>query len=317
MYDFKLFLYLWKKTYHTIVYLKNINLCTTLQEKTSYKVWKNRKSNFTHFYSFETYCVINKKKIKKLDDQDIKCRLLEYENFNQYILWNSKRRRIIRAIHVKFNENANSLENKKANIESDENDDYNYVTLIFDKTKKNESIHEIYETRDFIDLKHVVETSKSKEIQNFASNDENVKFEIFELKYDAVESTQSINENTNTSQSISFANFFINAINANEREKTLKFRANQESFFARVQNFWNIRLKNQNNKNLSLNRFAHQIESENVDKTREFVVRIRKIKSINNYKISKIFVDVMIHLDKNKFLETMRKKVNHHKRKKI
>ena len=314
LYDFKLLRYLWRETCHTIVYLKNINLCTTLQEKTSYEIWKNRKSNLTHLHSFETYCVINKKKVKKLDDQDIKCRLLRYENFNQYILWNSERRRIIRAVHVRFDENANSLENKKTDVESDdENDDYNYVTLIFDRTKKNESTHETHETRDSIDSKHVVETSKSKEIQNSTSNDENTEFEIFESKHDAVESTQSINESTDTSQSASSADF---SINANERERTLKSRANQESFFARVQNFWNIRLENQDNKDLNSNRLTHQIESENVDKAREFAARIRKIKSTNNYKISKTFADIMTHLDKKKFLEAMRKKVNHHKRKK-
>ena len=42
LYDFKLFKYLWDETCHTIVYLKNINFCTTLEKKTSYEVWNDK-----------------------------------------------------------------------------------------------------------------------------------------------------------------------------------------------------------------------------------------------------------------------------------
>ena len=53
------------------------------------------------------------------------------------------------------------------------------------------------------------------------------------------------------------------------------------------------------------------MKNHNIAKIQDFAIKIKKIKLIA-YQISQNFQKIMIHFDKNKFLDAMREKFNHH-----
>ena len=100
LYDSKLPRYLWGEACFTIVYLKNISPCTSLDQKelndstgrythnfkTPHEAWFGTKPDLNHLHPFGTLCYANKENTKKLDNQGVKCRLLGYGASNQYLV---------------------------------------------------------------------------------------------------------------------------------------------------------------------------------------------------------------------------------------
>ena len=101
------------------------------KKKTFHEAWSDIILDLNNFYSFEILCYVNRENVMKLENQNVKCRLLEYEIFNQYKLWDVQKRQIIRAAHVIFDEFITFPQWKKV----DEN--FNYVTLNFFINKKS------------------------------------------------------------------------------------------------------------------------------------------------------------------------------------
>ena len=68
LYDFKLSWYLWEEVCHTVIYFKNLNSCKHLINMISFEIWKDHKSILQHLHSFDIFCIVKKKKAKKLND---------------------------------------------------------------------------------------------------------------------------------------------------------------------------------------------------------------------------------------------------------
>ena len=302
LHDVKLSKKFWKKICHIIIYLKNINSCSTLINKTSYEIWINKKFDIKHFHSFDIICYAIKKKVKKLNKYVIKCRLLNYDEFNQYILWNINKQCIHRATHVFFDETMKTFIILK--IQKNNENDYDYATLNFNRFIIN---HSMITTTNFIDSKKrvdVFDISNQKQISKLI---ENAKNEIFEIEFDSKSHDEIIFDSTKMSIEIikiSSKSILSFSSKRNSRNKNLF-----DDFFARMNNSWNKKFENVDKQNID---FIRLMKNKNnfkfIAKIQKFAIRIKKIKFIA-YQIFQTFDDVMIHIDKIFFLNLWKKKL--------
>ena len=205
-------------------------------------------------------------------------------------------------MHVIFDEaikTFNTLEIQK------KNDDYDYVTLNFNRFILKNQLSEYI---DFIDSKKRIDARQhinQKQMSDFAENE---KFENFENEFNLKSHDNIIFDETKTSQTFQATSSF---------KRNIRNRNIFDEFFVRINDSWNKRFENENNQNIHFIRLIKNKKNfEFIIKTREFAIRIRKIKFIA-HDIFDIFQNIMIHFDNKLIFKTMRKKINHHKKKKI
>jgi hypothetical protein len=96
---------MWDEIIKTIAYFFNQSLYYK-HDKISYEMIKSKKSDLSHLRIIEstTWVHISKKKIKKLDDRFWKCIHVNYEDENQYRIYDSRTDKIHIVRDVKFDE---------------------------------------------------------------------------------------------------------------------------------------------------------------------------------------------------------------------
>ena len=176
------------------------------------------------------------------------------------------------------------------------NDDYDYVMLNFSRFIFKNQLSEFV---DFIDSKKRIDVRQhinQKQMSDFAENE---KFEKFENEFDLESHDDTIFDETKTSQTSQTILFL---------KRNIRNRNIFDEFFARINNSWNKKFENENNQNIDFTRLIKSKKNfEFIIKTREFAIRIKKIKSAA-HNIFDIFQNVMIHFDKELIFETMKKK---------
>ena len=102
----KLFKQLWMKIAMTIIYLKNRSSIANLDKQTLYKAWHEKKPDLSHLQILEsiTYIHISKNIYTKLEYNTRRCRLIEYDETNQWKIWNEEREDVIVSRDVIFDE---------------------------------------------------------------------------------------------------------------------------------------------------------------------------------------------------------------------
>ncbi len=120
--DRKTFKSMWKEIIKTIAYLFNRSFYYQLNDKISYEIIKNKKSDLSHLRIIEstTWIYILKKKIKKLDDRFWKSILVNYESENQYRICDSR----IDKIHVVRDVKIDEMSHIRDQFDSDSDDDF-------------------------------------------------------------------------------------------------------------------------------------------------------------------------------------------------
>ncbi len=120
--DRKILKSMWEKIIKTIAYLSNRSFHYQLNDKISYEIIKNKKSDLSHLRIIEstTWIHIFKKKIKKLDDRFWKNILVNYESENQYRICDSRTGKIHIARDVKIDE----MSHIRDQFDSDNDDDF-------------------------------------------------------------------------------------------------------------------------------------------------------------------------------------------------
>ena len=177
LYDAKLPKKLWGELCHTIVYLKNLSPCAALKNKTSYEAWTNRKPDIKYLRSIGTVCYAMKEKAKKLNEHAIKCRLLGYGGFNQYVLWDIARQCIHKAVHVSFDEAMGA--SSSFEIQKDNDDDYDYATLNFSRSDiKNHTIDKATDSIDSTDSAERADVPQSTNHEQTSDNAGNAENEV-------------------------------------------------------------------------------------------------------------------------------------------
>ncbi len=87
----------------TVIYLKNRSSITALNKITFYEAWHGKKSDLSYLHTFECIAYHHVKKARrKLDDKSLKCQFLNYEEVNQFRLWNEKN--VLISSHVQWDE---------------------------------------------------------------------------------------------------------------------------------------------------------------------------------------------------------------------
>ena len=318
LYDVKFSKKLWSELCHIIIYLKNLSSCAALKNKTSYEVWINKKSDIKYLRSIDIVCYVMKKKIKKLNEHAIKCRLLKYDDFNQYVLWNIARQCIHKAMHVSFDEAMKTL--SFLEIQKNNDDDYDYATLNFNRFDiKNHTINKATDFIDFTDSAERVDVFQSINHEQTSDNAENAENEILENESDSESHDDTISnqkeiifDQATVSFSTATTSQISSSLKRNERKKNVF-----DEFFVRINNSWNKKFESKDNQDIDFTRLAKSKKNfENIVMARDFAARIRKFKS-TAYVIFQTFENVLIHLDKKFILESMREKINHHKKKEI
>ena len=285
-----------------MIYLKNRNSCTLLKKKISYKTWFEKIFDFLVLYFFKIICFVKKEKIKKFDECVIKNRYLNYEIFNQYRVWNVKNQLIIKTIHVEFDDFINF-----SKIEKD-SDGFNYATFDFSQINEKDLItHKTIDISFFemideieksikIDDDEIDQNVKSDEESVFSkSRDENLIWNFADMKIN--QSLKQSNQSTFTFQSTASNRFLKNISKLNYaklNDSDYKFRNRDD------------RKKNVIKKIIEF--------SAQIDKTRNFVVKIKKIRIsvAATYKIFTFWNEMLAHSKKNKWIKTVEKKYNHH-----
>ena len=301
LYDFKFSKYLWKKTTFIVVYCKNINFIFSLDEKIwkanieqyfhkyfiFHEIWHDQSSSFDHLHFFDIFCYTNKNNIKKLNNQNVKCRLFDYEVFNQYFLWDLQKHQILKSIHVIFDDfiHSSKIEKKK--------NDFDYIILNFN------FISEI--KTDYIALNDHNTIEKINEIEIFDEIESKTHAMNFEIekknRFEKISIEISINQFTfSMIFFVVFSTFFLSIRRRFARQ--IEFSSN--NFFDKIQNSWNIRKKDEKHVDSRISRIF-----------KNFVIKIRKAR-LNEYKISITWTKIQFHFDKNKFVEIAKKKFNHH-----
>ena len=110
--DAELSYYLWDEVFVISIYLKNRTSSKRLTlrdiKKTSFEIWFKQKLNLEQLRIIECnvwYHLFKKlSSHKKLSDRAVKCKLLRYENINQYKLYNSTTHRLFMSRNVIFDE---------------------------------------------------------------------------------------------------------------------------------------------------------------------------------------------------------------------
>ncbi len=122
--DRKILKNMWDEIIKTIAYFSNRSFHYQLNDKISYEIIKNKKSDLSHLRIIEstTWVHILKKKIKKLDDRFWKNLLVDYENENQYRICDSRIDKIHIVRDVKFDEITSR--HYQSNEISDSDDDF-------------------------------------------------------------------------------------------------------------------------------------------------------------------------------------------------
>lgn len=106
-----------------MTYLKNRSPTTSLDKKTSFEAWYEKKPDLGNLHIFECLAYHHKEGARrKLDEKSIKCRFLGYEGTNQYHLWDGNR--VLVFSHVLWDE--------VATIEGEDYDDDDYACIGFD-----------------------------------------------------------------------------------------------------------------------------------------------------------------------------------------
>ncbi len=102
LYDARLPNNQWGKAISTAVYLKNRSPTKSLKGITPYEADTGRKPDLSNLYRFGCIAYHQDENLqkKKLSNQGIKCQFLEYEEQNQYRLWDPLGRKVIRSSHV-------------------------------------------------------------------------------------------------------------------------------------------------------------------------------------------------------------------------
>ena len=98
---------LWAEIINTVVYLKNRSPTTANKDsKTPWEVWNSTKPALGHLRALgcAAYHHLPKPGQKKLDTRSQKCYLLGYEGSNQYRLWDTIKKTVIRSRDVVFDE---------------------------------------------------------------------------------------------------------------------------------------------------------------------------------------------------------------------
>ena len=97
---------LWDEIAMTIVYLKNLNPTTILDNLISHKVWYGIKSNLQHLriLDYTTYVHVPEEKRIKLDNHTIKDQLIGYEGINQWKVWIPEKEEVVISRDVIFDE---------------------------------------------------------------------------------------------------------------------------------------------------------------------------------------------------------------------
>ena len=146
---------------------------------------------------------------------------------------------------------------------------------------------------------------------------ENAKNEVFETESDS----ESHDETISNQRVIIFDRVTVSLSIIKTSQETSIFRRSTrnknifDEFFARINDSWNKRLESDEYQDADFIRvFKSKKNSESIAKIFEFAARIRKSKS-TAYMISQSFENVMNHFDKKQILESMREKINHHKKK--
>ena len=308
LYEAKLPKKLWGEACHFIVYLKNRSPCKLLQDVTPYEAWTNRKPDISHLHPFGTYCVANKERAKKLDDQGIKCRLLGYGASNQYVLWDLERHCVIRAVHVLFDEAVKTPEIREDEANSEE---YAYATLDFEHSNS-------YRRKSLGDSQHgAINGSTEDRHDDSKGPEENQQTESFDT--DSENDTEDNSETPSANQNAGISAVPSDSATASASTpsqplstttatspssgRELRRRPENRQSYARTHDPWNKRLGGQGTN-----------DPGNARKARGFAAKIRKAKS-TAYQIPNTFAEALAHPDKDKFMEAMRVEVNHHKAK--
>ncbi len=119
--DRKIFKNMWEEVIKTIAYLFNRSLHYQLNDKISYEIIKNKKSDLSHLRIIDSiaWMHIAKKKIKKLDDRFWKSILVSYESENQYRICDLRTSKIHIVRDVKIDE----MSHIRDQFDSDSSDD--------------------------------------------------------------------------------------------------------------------------------------------------------------------------------------------------
>ncbi len=122
--DRKIFKSMWDEIIKTIAYFSNRSFHYQLNDKILYEIIKNKKSNLSHLRIIEstTWVHIFKKKIKKLNDRFWKNIHVDYEEKNQYRIYDFRTDKIHIIRDVKFDEI--TFRHYQSNENSDSDDDY-------------------------------------------------------------------------------------------------------------------------------------------------------------------------------------------------
>ncbi len=115
---------MWDEIIKTIAYFSNRSSHYQLNDKISYEIIKSKKSDLSHLRIIEltTWIHILKKKIKKLDDRFWKSIHVDYEEENQYRIYDSRIDKIHIVKDVKFDEI--TFRHYQSNENSDSDDDF-------------------------------------------------------------------------------------------------------------------------------------------------------------------------------------------------
>ncbi len=120
--DRKILKSMWDEIIKTIAYFFNRSSHYQLNDKISYEIIKNKKSNLSHLRIIEstTWVHILKKKIKKLDDRFWKSIHVDYEEENQYRIYDFRTEKIHIVRNVKFDEITSRHYQSNENNDSDD-----------------------------------------------------------------------------------------------------------------------------------------------------------------------------------------------------
>ena len=291
------------------MYNKNISSIFSLDEKTfdefidrhaheyktSHEVWFDTKFDITHLRSFDIICYANFENIKRLDVQNIQCRLLEYEVFNQYLIYNFEIRTIYRAIHVMFDDYTKSF------VMRNEENDFAYLSFDFNSQQSHDEII-------VLDNQFTISNFTNFAFSKVETNDLDQKIEntisdaYIESKDENSSNANSINfENQNSilQSTILFASSNSIAFSSSRRSIRQQVKLN----FAHINSLWNKHFDDQS-----------MIDSNSANDNKRFASKMRKIRKIDlNYHISENWIEVQTHFDKKMYVEVARKEINHHK----
>lgn len=147
---------LWAEAVNTTVYVINRTGTSTIQGKTPYELWWNKKVDTVNFYSFgtEVYAHIPKEKRSKLDRKAQKYIFVGYtESTKNFRVWNSQNNKVQIVRDVIF------VDNKETNTVTSEED--NHVVI---KLKDNTKEPGKEDSQEKVILKHDMNLLKNNEI---------------------------------------------------------------------------------------------------------------------------------------------------------